>query len=144
MSAKILLALTSVLCCLSFEVHAEDSANVTVNWQRHCSKCHDYEGGATKIGKIVNAPDNIYEASQDLCMEDIVKIISDGKEKMPSFREKLSDKEIKNLAQHIEYSAILEGIRRKKEKLDEALATIKREYKNLPECKEVQKDWPWK
>ena len=115
----------------------ETFKTVAQHWKKHCSMCHDSDGNSTKIGAKRGSPDNVYTASEDKTVEEIFKIVSEGKNKMPGFSKKLTREEILKIAQHIEFAALVDKVMRKRERLERELLRIKTEYKNLPECNEV-------
>ena len=55
---------------------------------------------------------------------------------MPSFKKKLTEDEIRELAAHIEYSCLINKVMGKKEKIEKELDSIRRNYKSLPECEQ--------
>lgn len=105
-------------------------------WEKHCALCHDSNGQSTKIGARRGSPDNIYDASEDKMADEIFKVLFEGKNKMPSFKKKLTKEQLNNIALHIEYSAMLEKVRRQRKKVEEKIKMIKEEYGVLPECTE--------
>jgi mono/diheme cytochrome c family protein len=68
-------------------------------WTRHCAKCHGPDGQAnTRMGRKYNIKSLVAPAEQaKLSDDDILKAISEGardkegEEKMPAFKEKLSE-----------------------------------------------------
>ncbi len=77
-------------------VRADDSAAV---FQKKCATCHGKDGkGQTKMGEKMGIKDLTASASS---ATDVEKAIADGKNKMPAFKGKLSEEEIKALASYI-------------------------------------------
>ena len=105
-------------------------------WDKHCGMCHDSNGESTKIGARRGSPDNIYDSSEDQMADDIFKVLFEGRNKMPSFKNKLTEEQLKNIALHIEYSAMIKKIKKKRKSVEEKLKMIKEEYGVLPECTE--------
>jgi mono/diheme cytochrome c family protein len=68
-------------------------------YSRECAKCHGKDGrGKSMRGKMVHARDFTDAGWQSQITDDqIIKSITDGKDKMPAFGKKLSDGEIKSL-----------------------------------------------
>ena len=70
-------------------------------WEKRCTFCHGADGRSqTKKGKQLNAPDFTSDKWQKHTTDDeIIEAIHDGipKHKMPSFKSKLSDEEIKSM-----------------------------------------------
>jgi cytochrome c6 len=126
----------AVIICLLVPAlgHAEESNPVGKVWNKHCKKCHGADGDATKIGLKMKSPENLYEASMGKTVEEIIQSIHDGKNKMPSFKKKLTEQEIHDLAAYINYSSLVNKVMESKGRLQEELDSIQRDYKNLPEC----------
>jgi cytochrome c6 len=85
------------------------AATATEAWSEHCARCHAADGsGNTKVGKKMKAKDYT-KADVQAGMTDaaIVKAITEGvfdenkKERMAAYKDKLSEKEIKDLAAHV-------------------------------------------
>ena len=84
------------------------AAEVKVNWEKHCLKCHGADGkGQTKMGRQSGAKDYTDPKVQaELKDENALKIIKEGivekdKKKMDPYKDKLTDEEIKGLIAHI-------------------------------------------
>lgn len=80
------------------------AADTQTNWNQHCAACHGKDGKAqTKAGRMAGALDLTDAKNQaKFTDEKAFKSIKDGqkegdKEKMKSFKDKLSDDEIKEL-----------------------------------------------
>ena len=116
--------------------YAEEPKTIQQNWNKHCKKCHGADGDATKIGLRMGSPENIYEAAKHSAVEEIFNVIYEGEKKMPSFKKKLTEAEIRELAAHIEYSCLINKVMSKKGKIEKELNIIRQEYKNLPECEQ--------
>lgn len=80
----------------------EEPRTIEQNWNKYCKKCHGSDGTATKIGLRFKSPENIYEAMKGKSVEEILIGIREGKNKMPSFKKKLTEEEMKELALYIE------------------------------------------
>ena len=84
---------------------ASFAADATHNWTQHCIRCHGEDGrGATKMGRKFRIKDLTLEKTQRrLSDEEITELIATGykdnagEERMPAFREKLSEEELKEL-----------------------------------------------
>jgi len=92
------LVLGMVLCLLSMSASA---ANVADLYKSKCQGCHGPDGKATAIGKKLGARDFQDPDVAKLTEADLVKITSDGKNKMPAYKGKLTDEQIKDLAKYI-------------------------------------------
>jgi len=71
-------------------------------FQEQCVGCHGPDGHAqTDMGKKVGAADLTSRAVQQLSDSQIAKVVKNGKKKMPSFDEKLSDDDIKSVIAYV-------------------------------------------
>lgn len=93
------LAVTSALM-----IAAAQAADVKENWENNCAKCHGADGkGQTKMGRQLGVKDYTDAKVQEGMKEDeMLRRTKDGlkegsKEKMPAYKEKLSEQEIKDL-----------------------------------------------
>jgi mono/diheme cytochrome c family protein len=85
------------------------AADVKENWTRHCGRCHGADGaGDTKAGKKLNVKDyTSADVQAKMTDADMLKAIvdgvkgDDGKDKMQSYKEKLSEQESKDLVAYI-------------------------------------------
>ena len=85
------------------------AASATDLWTDNCARCHGPDGaGSTKIGKKLGLKDYTSAAVQEkMTDEEIQNAIRNGvkdakgKEKMPAYKEKLSDQEVKDLAAQV-------------------------------------------
>lgn len=71
-------------------------------FEYHCVTCHGKTGKATKRGKALKAP-NFADAEWQVSItdEEILETITNGKNKMPRWSERLSKEEIAALAKYI-------------------------------------------
>ncbi len=123
-----------IMMLWSFSAHAEEPRTVNQNWNKYCKKCHGADGVATKIGLRLKSPENIYEAMKDKTIEEIFEAIRDGKNKMPSFKKKLSKQEIEELAAHIDYSSLVKKVMERRGQIEKELKEIQENYEVLPDC----------
>ena len=127
-----------VMLLLSSTAYAEDKEDHGLsNWKGQCMKCHGTGQNSTAGGSKFGAPDNLYKKALGKSIEEISTIIREGHEKMPSFKGKLTDKEIEELAIFIEYGSYVYKIKQRSVRIDRELDDIKRDYKDLPECENV-------
>jgi len=84
------------------------AADLKVNWEKHCLKCHGADGkGNTKMGKQSGVKDYTDPKVQaEMTDEKAIKIIKEGivekgKKKMDPYGDKLNDGEIKELIAHM-------------------------------------------
>ena len=74
---------------------------------KKCKSCHGKDGTATKAGLRRGSPANLFEASRDKNREELERIIKDGvfssegKKKMPPYKNKLNEGEIQTIIQYI-------------------------------------------
>jgi mono/diheme cytochrome c family protein len=69
-------------------------------YETKCAQCHGKDGVAKPPGKgSRNFNDPAYQSSADEAS--IVKVTSEGKGKMPPYRAKLSDEQIRAVAAHV-------------------------------------------
>lgn len=69
-------------------------------WKKKCKTCHGKDGLATKVGTKKNAPADIRTKAKTMSVEDIVKVVTEGKEKMKGYKDKLSEAEIKAVSEY--------------------------------------------
>ena len=84
------------------------AADVKVNWEKNCTKCHGPDGkGKTKMGEKLEVKDYTNaKVQEDMKDEKMIKAIKDGvkdgeKTKMKAFGDVLSDDEIKALVKYV-------------------------------------------
>jgi len=96
---KTLIIVGSLVCAASFA----PAADVAENWSKNCASCHGKDGtGNTMMGKKLGLGDYTDAKIQaKFTDEEAVKTITDGKDKMKSFKDKLTADEIKALVGHI-------------------------------------------
>lgn len=79
------------------------AADAAANWTQHCASCHGKDGtGNTMMGKKLGVKDYTTAEGQKFSDADAEKAIKEGvkdggKDKMKSFKDKLSDAEVKAL-----------------------------------------------
>jgi len=66
-----------------------------------CQGCHGANGKASAIGRKLGAKDFLDPEVQKVSKPDLAKIITDGKAKMPPYKGKLTDDQIKALVKYI-------------------------------------------
>jgi len=76
-------------------------ASTAALYKSKCQSCHGPDGKATTIGKKLGARDFQDPDVAKLSEEDLAKITIDGKNKMPAYKGKLKDDQIKALAKFI-------------------------------------------
>ncbi len=82
---------------LTFSSHVESAGNIDAVkvYRNNCQKCHGEDGKGTTRGKTLGAPD-FTDASWQAKVSDteFLDAITNGKEKMPSWKGKLSPEEM--------------------------------------------------
>lgn len=94
------LLIIASLACAAGQALAADAAE---NWTKLCASCHAKDGsGSTVMGKKNGVEDYRDPKVQAKFTDaDAIKIITDGKEKMKPFKDKLTPDEIKALVTYI-------------------------------------------
>jgi cytochrome c6 len=70
-------------------------------FKRNCATCHSQNGTPTAVGKSLNAPDLGSEPVQSQTNAQLQQVISNGKDNMPAFKDKLSQAEIDSLVAYV-------------------------------------------
>lgn len=79
---------------------AADSSTAAL-YKSKCQSCHGADGKATAVGKKLGARDFQDPDVTSMSEEDLAKITHDGKNKMPAYKGKLKEDQIKALAKYI-------------------------------------------
>jgi len=99
---RMALAVTLVLALFSFclpAVHADDGAAL---YKSKCAMCHAPDGsGNSPTGKALKVTDLRSEEVQKKTDAQLIEITTNGKAKMPAFKGKLTEPQIKELVQYI-------------------------------------------
>ena len=89
----------AILALLAMPLLAEDGAAL---FKAKCAMCHGPDGsGQTPMGKTLKLRDMHSADVQKQTDAELTKIITDGKNKMPANKGKLTDAQIKELVAHI-------------------------------------------
>jgi cytochrome c6 len=94
----------SMACVLIFLVSASTRADDAASlFKAKCSVCHAADGsGSGPMGKTLNVPDLRSDAVQKLTDAELNNVITNGKgTKMPAYKGKLTDAQIKSLVDYI-------------------------------------------
>jgi len=84
---------------LSISTRADDSASV---FNAKCAMCHGADGsGNTPAGKAMKARDFASPEVQSETDAQLSEIVTNGKNKMPAYKGKLTDDQIKGLVAYI-------------------------------------------
>jgi mono/diheme cytochrome c family protein len=93
------IAIASLTLVLSTTAYAADGAAL---YKAKCASCHGADGaGQSPMGKKMNLRDLGSAAVQKQTDADLYAWTADGKNKMPGYKTKLSDPEIKALVAHM-------------------------------------------
>ena len=93
--AIVLVTFVAVPCCFG-----QDS--VADNFRARCATCHGDDGlGNTSVGKALGVKSFRTPDVLKLSNLALTSVIKDGKEKMPAFKEQLTDGQIRDLLQYI-------------------------------------------
>lgn len=90
-----MLALTLVLS-MALPAVAEDAAAL---YKTKCQACHGPDGNGTKVGKTMGAKP--FSTVADRPDKDLIEITTNGKEKMPAYKGKLTEEQIKGLVAYV-------------------------------------------
>ena len=79
---------------------ADDAGKTT--FEANCSVCHDVDGsGDTPIGMSLEIPDLRSDEVQKHSDEELIALVTNGKDPMPSFKGKLTADEIKGVIAYV-------------------------------------------
>ncbi|HTS13432.1 MAG TPA: cytochrome c [Candidatus Limnocylindrales bacterium] len=94
-----LLFVTATLFLAAAPAHAQGGAAL---FKAKCAPCHGADGkGDTSMGKVLKVRDLSSEDVQKQTDAELTKITEDGKNKMPAYKGKLTDDQIKDLVAFI-------------------------------------------
>ena len=82
----------------------DEFATARANYQKHCEACHgpDATGGTVKVdNKQIKVPSLKAEHALKHTDDKITKMITNGEEEMPSFKDKLSAQEIQDMVRYV-------------------------------------------
>jgi mono/diheme cytochrome c family protein len=98
--ARALFTFAATILTLAASARAQDAPAL---FKARCSVCHGADGsGNSAMGKTLGAPDLHSEAVQKQTDAQLIDAITNGVgKKMPAFKDKLTDAQIKNLVGYI-------------------------------------------
>jgi cytochrome c6 len=97
--SKTLLFFTAALSMLPTTARADDAAAL---FRAKCAACHGADGkGDTGMGKVLKLRDLSSDDVQKQTDAQLTDIITNGKNKMPAYKGKISDDQIKQLVGYI-------------------------------------------
>ena len=82
----------------------DEFATARANYQKHCEGCHGEsgEGGLVKVeNKRIKVPSLKADHALKHTDEQITKMITNGEEEMPSFKDKMSAAEISEMVRYV-------------------------------------------
>lgn len=92
----------TVVAVLLFFVSLASAQTAASVYKAKCAMCHGADGkGTTSAGKAMGVHDFSSDTVQKMSDEELANIISKGKNKMPSYGNKLKGPEIKDLATYV-------------------------------------------
>ena len=99
---RIVFAVLALFISLQGTVFAapQDQTGQTL-FKGNCATCHSQNGTPTVVGKSLNAPDLGSAPVQNQTNAQLQQIISNGKDNMPAFKDKLSPAEIDSLVAYV-------------------------------------------
>jgi hypothetical protein len=139
-----ILIIIAMLWSLPALAEEKPKRTINENWQKYCSLCHKSDGKATEYGRKKGAPEDVYKASEGKTIEQIFKVITEGGQWMRGFEKKMTDEERLEMAQHIDYTMILNRVLEKRQRIQKELDSINKQYKDLPPCDTIDEGWLWK
>jgi cytochrome c6 len=89
----------AVVFALSLSAHAQNAA---ATYKAKCAGCHGSDGkGGTAPGKALGVHDFASDEVTKMSDDDLIKIVTTGKNKMPAYGKSLKDSEIKDLVAYV-------------------------------------------
>jgi cytochrome c6 len=102
MTRKLTIASMITLFMLAATIALADAPGAPETFKAKCASCHGPDGaGATSVGKAMKVHDLRSAEVQKQSDTDLQKVISDGKAKMPAYKDKLSVADISSLVAYI-------------------------------------------
>ena len=87
---------------LAFTAAASAQSAADLYKSKTCIACHGADGkGETPMGKKLNARDFHSPDVQKMSDQELFEATKNGKNKMPAYKDKLTDKQIKDLIQYV-------------------------------------------
>jgi cytochrome c6 len=90
------------IALVASSARADDGAAL---YERKCATCHGKDGkGRTRMGEKLGLKElaAVVAGGPPVKAADLERIVRDGKGRMPAFKDKLSDAEIKSVAAYVE------------------------------------------
>jgi mono/diheme cytochrome c family protein len=80
---------------------AQAGASMASTFKTKCAICHGPDGAGSEVGKSMNVPDLRSQAVQSLADTELVEVITNGKNGMPSFKSSFSTEQIQSLVKYV-------------------------------------------
>jgi cytochrome c6 len=80
---------------------AQAGASMASTFKSKCAICHGPDGAGSEVGKSMNVPDLRSQAVQGLPDSELVEVITNGKNGMPSFKSSFSTEQIQSLVKYV-------------------------------------------
>jgi cytochrome c6 len=74
-------------------------------FKANCTTCHAEDGSGTALGNRLHVKNLYSKEVQDKPSSDLAHTISDGKNNMPAFKNRLSSNQIQDLVEYIRHEA---------------------------------------
>lgn len=91
-------AALAVVIALSLSAHAQGASDL---FKSKCAMCHGADGTGSPIGKKMGARDFTAAEVQKMSDAELTEVITNGKNKMPKYADKLKPEDVKGLVAHI-------------------------------------------
>jgi mono/diheme cytochrome c family protein len=91
-------AALAVVFTLSFSAHAQSAPDL---FKSKCVACHGADGTGSPTGKKMGAHDFTAAEVQKMSDADLTDVITNGKNKMPKYADKLKPEDVKGLVAYI-------------------------------------------
>jgi len=102
MKVRLMAALFLVLALAGFAT-ADDAAGKSI-FTSNCGICHGPNGdGNSPIGKTLNVPDFRATQAQKMTEAEVKAIVTTGKNKMPAFKDRLTDTQIDQVVDYVRH-----------------------------------------
>jgi|SRR5215469_3897628 len=102
MNLRLMAALILLLALAGFAA-ADDTAGKSI-FTSKCAICHGPNGdGKSPIGKTLNIPDFHSAQAQKMTDAEMKAIVTNGKNKMPAFKDKLTDAQIDQVVDYVRH-----------------------------------------
>jgi mono/diheme cytochrome c family protein len=95
------LGLAIALSARSSFSQADDKTASADVFKDNCSSCHGDDGAGSALGKRLKSPDLRTKEIHDKAASELVKTITDGKDKMPPFGGQLTPDQINALVEYV-------------------------------------------